>query len=433
MAEKFRKYLLLLAIFGCILPCSGFAQEGQLSSVRISPPGSLPSQLLHLGFNLGFLQHVDFEKKALRQIRSDGFTDVRFYELWTRKRKDPVRDVVADIDKVVADGFVPLVCLSNFPVGFPTNEQKKSRWLKGLGEGQRKKISTQEAFVNRFPPLDAEGEYSQLVNKLLGALSSRYGKANLRQWLFEIGNEPDAALFFWGSPGEFPTVFKSAFDAIKSQDSGFRVGGSGFTTGLLKPDLHDKPYYPFAQGLAQDPRVDFVSFHLYENYVDVDNLPSAFGSYDFNPPGKLRVISEWNVDVAPAKANVVINSPAFMSHLIKVVYECYVSNVSYLYVHKLMDNPQQKNSQLGLFSGNGTPKAGYGYFRMIKDVVKDGYYGEKRGGAIILSGRNSIAVLAERHLDLDLTGMNVVESSFSAAGSMVTMESGSWLIAVRGK
>ncbi len=421
-------YSLRAVMAAVVLIFLGIGDVFSASVVNIAQSPALPIKNMQFGFNVGFLQQVNFEGEALRQISSDGFRRVRFYYPWTAKRKDQVNDVIADIDLLVGLGFDPMFTISGMPKDLPTDEVKKRQWMARLPKQKQQIISKRESFFNASPP-ESIDQYRGFLDQFIAALEKKYGSEELKKWVFEIGNEPDAPLFFWGDIADFRNIFDASLSAIKTHDMRYYTGGSGFTSRLIAGREGRSDYYGFAREMGNRKDVDFVSFHVYdarfEGFGSIENSVLNFCKDLKND----KIISEWNVD-SEKKAAQFINSPEFMEHLINIVYISYKGNVKQLYAHKLMDNPKREEEQLGLFDEHGQPKLAYKYYLMMKRAIENGFIAYEQDGAVIVRNSENVFVAARKgDVQVDMTGYSVVEGSVPAGGNVLNLAAGNWVAA----
>jgi xylan 1,4-beta-xylosidase len=78
--------------------------------------------------------------------------------------------------------------------------------------------------ANGSPPTDNE-KWAALVRATVEHWVARYGLDEVRQWYFEVWNEPNLEPFFRGTKSEYFELYKVSALAIKSIDSTLRVGG----------------------------------------------------------------------------------------------------------------------------------------------------------------------------------------------------------------
>lgn len=78
--------------------------------------------------------------------------------------------------------------------------------------------------ANVTPPRDYQ-EWAALVGKLVSHWVGRYGVGEVREWFFEVWNEPNLKEFWTGTQGDYFNLYRHTARAIKSVDANLRVGG----------------------------------------------------------------------------------------------------------------------------------------------------------------------------------------------------------------
>lgn len=167
---------------------------------------------------------------------------------------------------------------------------------------------------NISPPASME-EWGKFIRAFAQHLVDRYGLAEVRQWPFEVWNEPNLKFFFGGTQADYFEMYKAAAKAIKSVDPQLRVGGPSTAAVGWIPEF-------LAYCEKEALPVDFVSTHIYAG----DSQQEMFGQkgkYDQNaviPAAMAQVraqidatrykgaemwLSEWSSD-----------SPAMIAHVI---------------------------------------------------------------------------------------------------------------------
>jgi xylan 1,4-beta-xylosidase len=68
-------------------------------------------------------------------------------------------------------------------------------------------------------------QWATLIRRLVAHWVERYGLAEVRQWFFEVWNEPNLEAFGSGRRGEYFMLYRYTAEAIKSVDSALKVGG----------------------------------------------------------------------------------------------------------------------------------------------------------------------------------------------------------------
>jgi len=78
--------------------------------------------------------------------------------------------------------------------------------------------------ANVTPPKDY-AKWSVLIRKLVSHWVERYGIGEVRQWFFEVWNEPNLTAFGSGNQEEYFELYRYTVEAIKSVDRELKVGG----------------------------------------------------------------------------------------------------------------------------------------------------------------------------------------------------------------
>ena len=115
---------------------------------------------------------------------------------------------------------------------------------------------------NVTPPRDYK-DWANLINKIVSHWVDRYGAREVRQWFFEVWNEPNLKAFWTGKQEDYFELYRHTAKAIKNVDAGLRVGGPATAKNEWIEEFLD---FCERQGLP----VDFVSTHQYPT--------DAFGS-----------------------------------------------------------------------------------------------------------------------------------------------------------
>jgi xylan 1,4-beta-xylosidase len=108
---------------------------------------------------------------------------------------------------------------------------------------------------NITPPKDYTA-WETLINKLVQHWVERYGVENVREWFFEIWNEPNLSAFWTGTQQDYFLLYQHAAKAIKAVDENLKVGGPATAENAWITefkDFCDKNKVPY----------DFISTHHY--------------------------------------------------------------------------------------------------------------------------------------------------------------------------
>jgi xylan 1,4-beta-xylosidase len=109
--------------------------------------------------------------------------------------------------------------------------------------------------ANVTPPRDL-AQWSSLIRKLVSHWIERYGLGEVRQWFFEVWNEPNLTAFGTGKQEDYFALYRYTVEAIKSIDGGLKVGG---------PTTADNAWIDefLAFCKSNDLPADFISTHHY--------------------------------------------------------------------------------------------------------------------------------------------------------------------------
>lgn len=199
------------------------------------------------------------------------------------------------LDAGLQAGLKPFFELSFMPSSLARDPQKTITHYRGITS----------------PPKDFS-DWENLVHATVSWLADRYGKQELRQWYFEVWNEPNIP--FWdGTQAEYFELYRRAAIAIKRVDPKLRVGGPATARGAWVADL-----LKFTKE-TRTP-IDFISTHIYPSDVafsdfaegevelmGLDYLEGHFKRVEAEVqaayPGMPIIWGEWNSSAGPLATN----------------------------------------------------------------------------------------------------------------------------------
>jgi xylan 1,4-beta-xylosidase len=201
---------------------------------------------------------ADWQAQMMRCHNELGFQHVRFHALLS----DDMGTLVCEeqqllysffntdriIDFLLSIGMRPFVELSFMP--------------ETLASGNTTVFHYQ---ANVTPPKDYE-KWGTLIQKLIAHWVERYGAAEVRNWFFEVWNEPNLKAFWTGRQKDYFELYRHTVTAIKSVDKSLKVGG---------PATADNKWIPAFLNYCKrnSLSVDFVSTHHYP--TDAFGKPGA--------------------------------------------------------------------------------------------------------------------------------------------------------------
>jgi xylan 1,4-beta-xylosidase len=99
-------------------------------------------------------------------------------------------------------------------------------------------------------------EWSVLIRKLVSHWVERYGVEEVRQWFFEVWNEPNLTAFGNGDQQDYFELYRYTAEAIKGVDGALKVGGPATAANAW---IDDFILFCQSNGLP----ADFISTHHY--------------------------------------------------------------------------------------------------------------------------------------------------------------------------
>lgn len=120
---------------------------------------------------------------------------------------------------------------------------------------------------NITPPKDP-AKWSALIRAFTAHMKERYGEDEIKQWYFEVWNEPDLHnLFFTGNLDDYLSLYKNTAEAIKSECPVCRVGGPASAS----PWKFEEAFEQYVT--KNNVPADFVASHAYgvtQGFLDTD-------------------------------------------------------------------------------------------------------------------------------------------------------------------
>ena len=191
---------------------------------------------------------ADWQAQLKRCHEELGFRDVRFHGLLSDDMGALIENLDAllysfhniDVvfDFVLGIGMRPFVELSFMPKALASGDKTVFRYA-----------------ANVSPPKDY-AQWAELVRRLVAHWVERYGYAEVREWCFEVWNEPNLEAFWSGTQAEYFKLYKHTVAAIKGVDAELKVGGPATAKNAWIVDFVE---------FCADHQIacDFVSTHHY--------------------------------------------------------------------------------------------------------------------------------------------------------------------------
>ena len=191
---------------------------------------------------------ADWQRQMQRAHEELGIRHVRFHgilcdELGTylvERDKDVYSFFNADqiLDFLIGIGMRPFVELSFMP--------------RALSSGD----TTVFSYAANVTPPNNWRKWAGLIQRLVRHWVDRYGITEVRQWYFEVWNEPNLSTFWTGSQTDYFKLYRTTVEAIREVDDQLRVGG---------PATADDEWIDEFVAFCEKHKLpaDFVSTHHY--------------------------------------------------------------------------------------------------------------------------------------------------------------------------
>jgi hypothetical protein len=385
---------------------------------------------LVIGFNLGYPDRVGFTEPALQEIEHLGIQDVRIYEIFNGRQDQSYQNRLKKaLDRILAHKMRPMIAISNIHARLLPDKKARKVMRAKLPWRVTVKVNHILSYSNRFPPSNLEG-YRFSIQELLDFLFAHYGKVQVQNWLFEIGNEPDAHLYFWGDVEQFSEMYQAAIQVL-NHNGLRRVGSFGSTSHPIFFDpawKRSDPYRSLLANLAGNIQKNgFLSFHLYERQGaptrPLDDLPRWLSNTTFPV-----MITEWNVHSNGKMAAAVFSDPIkWGAKFIYLLADCEQYSIDRLYIFNLMDDPKHKTLQLGAFDRQGKPKPWFSAFKLIYKVIRRGYRVILNKGLLIIEGAEGQCLVMALDQEEELPAQIVYAPSWKGTSNR-KLHPGEWVI-----
>lgn len=228
---------------------------------------------------------ADWQEQIARCHRELGVKRVRFHGLFDDDMSVVLKPMFsnelhlsfANIDKIfdflVSIGMQPFVELGFMPEALASGKNTVFHYR-----------------GNTTPPEEYE-QWQWLIESFLEHIIDRYGRGEVREWYFEVWNEPnlggkDSPYGFWsGDREEYFRLYQATAESIKKTDSRLRVGGPATSNNAWIPEM-----IAFCE--TNGVPLDFISTHQYPTDVvvgyGVEDSANFKNPLDLNDAEKIK-------------------------------------------------------------------------------------------------------------------------------------------------
>ena len=307
---------------------------------------------------------ADWQQQLLRCQKQLGFKYVRFHgwlgdDMGTVVDKNGIRhysffnaDQVCDF--LLSIGMRPFVELSFMPAALASGSDTVFHYK-----------------ANITPPRDNNG-WDELMSLLVTHWVDRYGIDEVKEWFFEVWNEPNLSRFWSGSQSGYFLLYKHTAQAIKKVSPLLQVGGPATANNEWITEFID-------YCAANNAPVDFISTHQYPA-DGFDSLAASEPGILYKrtaavkkAAGKLPVYyTEWSSSAAPFDA--LHDQPYTAAFIVKTIMEAQglVAAYSYWAVTDIFEEDYFSSvpfhGGFGLLNIYGIPKPAYRAFELLHNI-----------------------------------------------------------------
>ena len=191
---------------------------------------------------------ADWQRDLKRAHEELGFQHVRFHGLLS----DDMRTVGAD-DKRLVNSFFNADQIFDFLLSIGMKPFVELSFMPAvLASGARTVFSYR---ANVTPPKDYK-QWTTLIDRLVLHCVERYGESEVREWPFEVWNEPNLRAFWTGNQRDYFRLYRHTAEALKKVSPAIRVGGPATAKSEWIED-----FVRFCE--RNDVPADFISTHHY--------------------------------------------------------------------------------------------------------------------------------------------------------------------------
>jgi len=258
------------------------------------------------------------------------------------------------LDTCLGAGFIPVVVLEGTPD--PIAGRHDYNWK------------------NRYPPQDYD-KFQEVVRQVVLHCQQRYGTEAIRQWWWEVWNEPFSKGYFLGTEEDYVKIYDRCAAAVKSVDRSLRIGPSDWYEVVLEHGAQGRNH---ATGQRGTP-IDFVAFHCYGTgtglpVLDRFTLALQRVKQTLARYPQYRNLPILVTETGPASSpNLLANDSAFSAAFrLALIEKLSDPQVKMITQFAVSDSPFAEDDgfygHLGLVSREGFPKASLNLLRLLEKM-----------------------------------------------------------------
>lgn len=160
---------------------------------------------------------ADWQAQLARCHRELGFRHVRFHGLLS----DRMGTLICQNEELLYSFFnADLIC--DFLLDLGMRPFVELSFMPATLSSGHKTVFRYQGNVT--PPKDYQ-QWATLIHKLVAHWVERYGVDEVREWFFEVWNEPNLHHFWTGTQADYFQLYRHTVEAIKTVDAALKVGG----------------------------------------------------------------------------------------------------------------------------------------------------------------------------------------------------------------
>lgn len=378
-----------ICLLGTALFITGCDRTTQLA---IAQEGHSDIHYVEFGFNVAYLTEAHKFNAALDTLKKDGFKHIRAFEPFSPKLKPGSSNQLESIRSITDREMTLLLSLSNFPYkDLEASTQPSKISVKKPDLHQR-----MVKYTNRYAPNNMSS-YSASIRKMMNRIDNAGLMSSLE---FELGNEPDAPRYYWGSPSQWKVITDTLMEILSEYDR--PIYCCGFTSSFAHGQKEQLAYLEY---LKNDTTISDagLTYHAYlhngKGDLDLSRAPSV-------PLRTRNMLTEYgHITYYKKGYEEKIHTDKYLFHLMELLDYCANNGINRVYFFPLMDNLKHRTRH-GLFDVEGKPKISYEMVRVLNGVISDGYRIHKTKKSLIVVGSSQMLVWAvndisdlKRHLN----------------------------------
>ena len=250
---------------------------------------------------------VDWRAHAKRAVDELGFTGFRMHG-WLDDDMSVAPapgqfhwynvDLVADY--LVELGVRPIMELDYMPRSLTASCKDPILSMSSVADRCTYAFHNRGGYKGLLEPPDDYSHWYALISALATHLVGRYGRSTLRQWHYEVWNEPNPWIGHVDYPAQYEPLFNASAWALKLVDEGLSVGGPTTATLAHIEDFATRATWDRTSSRPRMP-LDFVSSHFYPSEANCSDASRPLGR---DPDCFVRSVRRASARLAAARAAV---------------------------------------------------------------------------------------------------------------------------------